>query len=225
MIATGTDVAKSYDRWAESYDADKNATRDLDAVVVRRAPLVFEGRDVLELGSGTGKNTVWFAEKARSVIAMDFSLGMIARAHERVGAMPVPVKFIQHDVCDPWPVESHSVDLVAANLILEHVHDLEPVFLEAARVVRPGGQLFFCELHPYRQLAGAQAQFKDPSTGETVLVTAHVHTISEYANCALRAGFTLKEVDEALEDGAPPDAPPRLISMLFDAPAGENGRR
>lgn len=212
----GSEVAKSYDRWAESYDSDKNATRDLDATVVRRAPLAFDGKDVLELGSGTGKNTVWFAAKARSVIAMDFSLGMIARAHERVGSMPV--RFVQHDVCDPWPVESGSVDLVAANLILEHVHDLEPVFFEASRVLRPGGQLFFCELHPYRQLAGAQAQFKDPSTGETVLVTAHVHTISEYANCAIRAGFVLKEVNEALEDSAAPDAPPRLLSMLFDAP-------
>jgi ubiquinone/menaquinone biosynthesis C-methylase UbiE len=218
MIATGSDVAKSYDRWAESYDADKNATRDLDAVVVRRAPLRFEGCDVLELGSGTGKNTVWFAARAKSVIAMDFSLGMIARAHERVGAMPV--RFVQHDVCDPWPVESHSVDLVAANLILEHVHDLEPVFHEAARVLRAGGQLFFCELHPYRQLAGGQAQFKDPSTGETVLVTAHVHSISEYTNCAIQAGFTLKQVDEALEEGAASDAPPRLLSMLFDAPGG-----
>ena len=220
-MATGSEVAKSYDRWAASYDADKNATRDLDATVVRRAPLRFDGRDVLELGSGTGKNTVWFAARARSVVAMDFSLGMIARAHERVGAMPV--KFIQHDVCDPWPVETDSVDLVAANLILEHVHDLEPVFHEASRVLRPGGQLFFCELHPYRQLAGAQAQFKDPSTGETVLVTAHVHTISEYANCALRAGFILKEVDEALEDDAAQGTPPRLISMLFDAAPGGAG--
>lgn len=220
MMPLGSDVALSYDRWSASYDADKNATRDLDALVVRRAPLNFEGRDVLELGSGTGKNTVHFAARARSVVALDFSLGMIARAHERVGGMPV--RFVQHDVCDPWPVPSCSVDLVVANLILEHVHDLEPVFFEANRVLRPGGQLFFCELHPYRQMTGGQAQFKDPSTGETVLVTAHVHSISEYANCAIRAGFVLREIDEALEDEAPPNTPPRLISMLFDA-APEGG--
>jgi ubiquinone/menaquinone biosynthesis C-methylase UbiE len=221
MIAMGSEIAKSYDIWSASYDADKNATRDLDAVVVRRAPLNLDGRDVLELGCGTGKNTVWLASRARSVVALDFSLGMIARAHERVGAMPV--RFVQHDVCDPWPMESRSVDLVVANLILEHVHDLEPVFFEASRVLRPGGQLFFCELHPYRQLAGGQAQFKDPSTGETVLVTAHVHSISEYVNGALRAGFVVKEIGEALEDDAPAGAPPRLISMLFDAAPGGAG--
>ena len=69
-------LASTYDRWAASYDADKNATRDLDAVIVRRAPLDLADRDVLELGCGTGKNTVWFAEHARSVIALDFSEAM-----------------------------------------------------------------------------------------------------------------------------------------------------
>ena len=214
MPAT-SDVAKSYDRWAASYDADKNATRDLDALVVRRAPLVLAGKDVLELGSGTGKNTEWLAKNARHVTALDFSLGMIARAHERLGPGN-GVRFVQHDVCDPWPLESASVDLVVANLILEHVHDLEPVFFEAARVLRPGGQLYFCELHPYRQLLGGQAQFTDPKTGETVMVTAHVHSISEYVNGAIRAGFVMREMDEALEGDAPPDSPPRLIAMLFD---------
>src|SRR4051812_24516774 len=75
------EVAGAYDRWAASYDADKNATRDLDALVMRRSPIALEGRDVLELGCGTGKNTSFLAEHAKSVLAMDFSEGMIARAH------------------------------------------------------------------------------------------------------------------------------------------------
>jgi malonyl-CoA O-methyltransferase len=111
------------------------------------------------------------------------------------------------------------VDLVVANLILEHVHDLEPVFFEAARVLRPDGQLYFCELHPYRQLLGGQAQFTDPKTGETVMVTAHVHSISEYVNGAIRAGFVVREIGEALEDDAAAGSPPRLITMLFDVGA------
>ena len=215
-----SDVAKSYDRWAASYDADKNATRDLDALVVRRAALVLTGKDVLELGSGTGKNTAWLASHARHVTALDFSLGMIARAHERLGPGN-GVRFIQHDVCDPWPLAAASVDLVVANLILEHVHDLEPVFFEAARVLRPDGKLYFCELHPYRQLLGGQAQFTDPKTGETVMVTAHVHSISEYVNLAIRAGFVVREIGEALEDDAAAGSPPRLITMLFDVGARE----
>ena len=215
MTPTSNEVAQAYDRWAHSYDADKNATRDLDALVVRRAGLVVQQKDVLELGSGTGKNTVFLAEQARRVVAMDFSEGMIARAHERIGGM-TNVVFKLHDVRDTWPVEADSVDLVVANLILEHVHDLAPVFFEAARVLRPHGQFFFCELHPYRQLLGSQAQFTDPGTGETVKLTAHVHTVSEYVMGGIEAGFRLRSLGEWTEEGAAADAPPRLISCLFD---------
>jgi ubiquinone/menaquinone biosynthesis C-methylase UbiE len=211
---TSTEVAQSYDRWAATYDADKNVTRDLDALVVRRAGLVLEDKDVLELGSGTGKNTAFLAEHARRVVAMDFSEGMIARAHERIATSNVEFKL--HDVRDTWPVDSASVDTVVANLILEHVHDLAPVFFEAARVLRPQGQFFFCELHPYRQLTGAQAQFVDPSTGQTVKLTAHVHTISDYVMGGIEAGFQLRSMGEWTEEGAPEDAPPRLISCLFE---------
>ena len=210
-------VEAAYNRWAASYDDDKNATRDLDAMVVRRTPLSLKGADVLELGSGTGKNTVHLAAAARQVVAMDFAEGMIARAHERIATSNV--RFLRHDVRDPWPVDGRTMDVVVANLILEHVHDLAPVYLEAARVLRPGGQLFICELHPYRQLAGGQAHFVDPKTGETVFVDVHVHAVSEFVNAGIEAGFQLLSMGEWIEDGAPPEAPPRLLSLLFTLPA------
>jgi len=208
-------VASAYDRWAASYDADKNATRDLDAVVMRRVPLPLKDRDVLELGCGTGKNTKFLAEHARQVIAVDFSEGMIARAHQRLATSNV--RFIKHDVRETWPVESASVDVVVANLILEHVHDLAIVYFEAARVLRAKGEFFVCELHPYRQLIGSQAQFVDPDSGEIIKLTAHVHTVSEYVTGAIEAGFQLRGLGEWIEEGAPlaPDTPPRLISLHF----------
>ncbi len=209
-------VEQAYDRWAASYDDDKNATRDLDAAVVRRTPLALRDRDVLELGCGTGKNTIHLATEARRVIAMDFSEGMIARAHQRL--VTSNVTFIRHDVRDPWPVEADSVDAVVANLILEHVHDLAPVYLEASRVLRPGGQLFICELHPYRQLAGGQAHFVDQRSGETVYVDVHVHTVSEFVNAGVEAWFRLVSLGEWIEDDAAAGAAPRLLSLLFDLP-------
>lgn len=208
-----SEVAQAYNKWATSYDADKNVTRDLDALVMQRVGLQLADKDVLELGSGTGKNTAYLAQQARQVTAMDFAEGMIARAHQRI--VTNNVQFVKHDVRDTWPVPSASADLVVANLILEHVHDLAPVFFEAARVLRPNGQFFFCELHPYRQLTGGQANFVDPETGEAVLVAAHVHTVSEYVMSGIETGFALRSLGEWTEDDAPPNTPPRLISCLF----------
>jgi malonyl-CoA O-methyltransferase len=204
----------AYDRWAASYDADENATRDLDALVLRCAPLRFEGADVLELGCGTGKNTAWLAERSRSVLALDFSDGMLARARERVHAPHV--RFARHDVREPWPSADASADVVVGNLVLEHVADLAPIYAEAARVLRPGGRLFLCELHPYRQWRGGQARFTDATTGESVLVAAHLHSVADYVNGGLGCGLLLRGVGEWLEDGALAGVPPRLFSVLFE---------
>jgi ubiquinone/menaquinone biosynthesis C-methylase UbiE len=207
-------VARAYDRWSAQYDIDHNATRDLDAEVVRDAPLDVTGRRVLELGCGTGKNSAWLAERAAALIALDFSAGMLAVARERVRAPST--RFVEHDIREPWPVGSGEVDVVVGNLVLEHVRDLAPVFAEAARVLSVGGQLFLCELHPYRQLRGGQAHFTDGATQETVPVTAYLHSTSEYVNGALAAGFVLRELGEWLESDAAEGAPPRLLSLLFE---------
>jgi ubiquinone/menaquinone biosynthesis C-methylase UbiE len=217
--AAPRDVADAYDRWAASYDADRNATRDLDADVVRRSPLAIDGRDVLELGCGTGKNTVWLAERARSVVALDFSPGMLARARERVRGSHV--RFVEHDVREPWPVADASADVIVGNLVLEHVADLAPVYAEAARALRAGGRLLFCELHPERQRRGGQAHFTEAATGATVHVPAHLHTVAEYVNGGLDAGLALRHLGEWLETDAPHGAPPRLLSVVFEKAAPE----
>jgi SAM-dependent methyltransferase len=115
-------IAASYDRWSGSYDTDQNATRDLDAHIVRTADLPVTGAAVLELGCGTGKNTSWLAEHARSVVAMDFSEGMLSRARTRVTA--AHVDFLRHDITQPWPLPDAAFDVVVGNLVLEHVASL-----------------------------------------------------------------------------------------------------
>lgn len=206
-------VASAYDRWSATYDDDRNRTRDLDAQVVRAAHLPVEGATAVELGCGTGKNTEWLAAHARRVVAMDLSVGMLQRARARV---PAPhVTFVRGDVRDAWPVGDASIDVVIGNLVLEHVASLDGVFAEAARVLRPGGSLFLCELHPFRQWRGGQARFTDAATGETVHVAAHVHTVGEYVNGGIAAGLTLRHLGEWLEEDAPTEAPPRLLSARF----------
>jgi malonyl-CoA O-methyltransferase len=209
-----SDVAQAYDRWSRRYDDDHNATRDLDARVVRQSPLRVAGARVLELGCGTGKNSEWLATQARELVALDFSPGMLDVARRRVRA--AHVRFVEHDITRPWPVEPASMDIVVGNLVLEHVRDLRPVYTEAARVLRAGGQLFFCELHPYRQLRGGQAHFEDSETDQIIPVTAFQHSVSEYVHGGLDAGLTLRALGEHLEESASPDAAPRLLSVLFE---------
>ena len=210
-----SDVARAYDRWAHQYDSDVNRTRDLDAHVLHTIGVRTNGRDVLELGCGTGKNTAWLAAEARTLVALDFSAGMLARARERVGS--AHVRFVQHDIREPWPAADGTADLVVGNLVLEHVEDLTSVYDEAVRVLRSDGQLLFCELHPERQRRGGQAHFTDARDGALVVVPAFRHTVSELVNGGIAAGLRLTQLGEWGEDGAAAD-PPRLVSLLFEKP-------
>ena len=209
-------VAVAYDAWSEVYDSAANRTRDLDAVVLRRQSFTLAGLDVLELGCGTGKNTAWLASQAASVLALDFSAGMLARARARLPA--AHVRFVEHDLRDRWPADDGAFDRVVGNLVLEHVEQLGPIFAEAARVLRPGGLAFFCELHPFRQLSGGQAHFMRPDSGEVVHVTAHVHDVADYLNAGCAAGLRLVGAGDWRDDDERGSVP-RLLSTLWQRDA------
>ena len=84
--------------------------------------------------------------------------GMLQTAKDRVLQSPdmdlsakAKSNFVFHDLTKPWPMPSNSVDLVFGNLVLDHIENLDFFFREAARILRPGGNLFICELHPFKQ--------------------------------------------------------------------------
>lgn len=211
-----SEIAAAYNDWAETYDSDPNCTRDLAAEVLKQVNLSFAGRNVVEVGCGTGRNTEWLAWPAAgstNIVAMDFSEEMLARARARVN--DPRVRFIQHDASIRWPLADCSADVVIAMLILEHVERLETFFAEAARVLTAGGEFFVCELHPMRQLAGGQAQFSNTKTGERQRVTAFLHETAEYVNTGLSSGFELQHLGEWRDADAAANSPPRLLSLLF----------
>jgi malonyl-CoA O-methyltransferase len=205
-------IRDAYDRWAEQYDTDENATRDLNATVLREQAFLDADDAVLEVGCGTGLNTEWLAEQAGSVVATDFSAEMLETARRRLSGTGVTLR--RMDVTGPWPVGPNRFDAVVATLLLEHVERLGFVFREARRVLRPDGAFYLCELHPYRQLGGTKANFDPDASGETVTIDAFTHPVSEFVNEGLDAGFSVRRMGEW---HGPDDEVPRLLSILFGA--------
>ena len=73
-----------------------NRTRELAAEVLRQRGLAVAGRDVLEIGCGTGRNTQWLDEHARSVLALDFLRGDVASREGPGVFAPRPVRTARH---------------------------------------------------------------------------------------------------------------------------------
>ena len=204
-------IQKAYDDWSSSYDMDENLTRDLDQQITREALSDRHFDSILELGCGTGKNTVFLSQIGKRVEALDFSQGMIDKARQKVRAENV--RFRQTDLTRTWPVESGSCDLVVCNLVLEHIEDLAFIFAETSRVLERNGTFLLNELHPFRQYEGKKARFEGKNG--TMEIPAFVHHISDFVKAALKGDLRLIKLDERWHAEDHPTRPPRVISFIF----------
>ena len=150
-------IQTAYDEWSQTYDTDRNLTRDLDRQVMTETLANQHFDSILELGCGTGKNTALLVQLGARVHALDFSEGMIAKAREKVKADNV--RFSVANLTQTWPCEDHAYDLIVCNLVLEHIEKLSFIFSEASRVLVHGGKFLVNELHPFRQYEGKKARF------------------------------------------------------------------
>ena len=201
----------AYTRWSTTYDSDRNLTRDLDQFVTERTLLDRHYQNILELGCGTGKNTALLARIGSKVLALDFSSGMLRAAKMKVSSDHV--SFVRADLTKPWPVKTGSFALVACNLVLEHIEELEPIFYQASQSLTVGGRFFISELHPFRQYQGVQANFQREQ--ETITIEAFVHHLSDFTEAARHNGLTLELMKEWWHEEDVNKAP-RIVSFLFE---------
>jgi len=205
------DIQNTYNEWSETYDTDENLTRDLDGQVTRNMLGDRHFDSILEIGCGTGKNTVFLAQIGSRVRAIDFSQGMIEKAKQKV--QEENVRFSMMDITQPWEFENQSFDLIVCNLVLEHIETLSPVFAEASRTLRPTGKFFINELHPFRQYEGKKARFT--KNEETIEVDAFVHHSSHFFHAGAENGLTLVGLNEYWHE-ADQNKLPRILSLLFE---------
>jgi malonyl-CoA O-methyltransferase len=80
MMDAMSSVRGGYDRWAVVYDHDGNPLQGLEEPAVRAAVGDVRGLNILDLGCGTGRHSLWLAAAGATVTAVDFSEGMLAEA-------------------------------------------------------------------------------------------------------------------------------------------------
>ena len=127
-------VADGYDAWAPHYDSPDNAIFAVEESVVWPLLGSLPPGDALDVACGTGRHAGRLASLGHRVSGVDASPGMLEVARRNVPG----VGFTLGDV-HALPVADASVDLVTYGLALCHVEEMEPVFAELARVLRPGG--------------------------------------------------------------------------------------
>jgi len=204
-------IQDAYTNWSATYDSDRNLTRDLDQQVTKDTLGNRHYKTILEVGCGTGKNTLLLDQIGERVCALDLSEAMLEQARRKVHSNRV--LFARADLTTAWPCSTESVDLIVCNLVLEHVRDLSVIFSEAYRSLVAGGQFFISELHPFRQYQGTKANFQRGQ--DRVEIPAFVHHLSDFTEGAAENGLSILSFKEWWHE-ADQNKPPRLISFMFE---------
>ncbi len=189
------DAADGYALWADSYDAPGNSMTAIEqpSMVTRLRHHFRAGAAALDVGCGTGRLTAELAAIGYESTGVDLTAEMLA-----VAERAVPAADFRSGSFERLPVDDDSIDLVVSGLAVCHADDLDVVFSEIARVLRPGGQLVMSNPHPFTAASGGQAFF---AHGDGMpFVRNHPHQVGDYVNALLASGFRLSAVDDICYD-------------------------
>ncbi len=197
-------IQGAYDQWSATYDTQINPTRDLDALALKSLLPDTAGKTIIEIGCGTGKNTLWLAPRCARLVALDFSTGMLRVASEKV--RQPHVHFVQADIRSPFPLIKGLGDVVMINLVLEHIEKLAPVLEHAAAQMAPGAVLIISEYHPDRLITGRGARIERDGE-EPIWVGSYRHPLAEFESAIESAGLKIEDRREWFEHQLPEPPP------------------
>ncbi len=156
-----------------------------------------EKRLVLDFACGTGRIGVWPKDQGVAVIdGVDLTPAMLAVARRKDIYRSLHVADVGHT-----GLRGDYYDLCIQSLADEHMPDLHPLYREAARLTKQGGQFVIVGFHPQILMAGLPTHF-DRALGEPVTIRSYVHLLSDHVKAAHAAGWILQEMDEGRVDEA-----------------------
>ncbi len=135
---------RRYDRIAPVYDLMEGLAER--SRYTRWRKLLWDkvkGKNILEVGVGTGKNFPYYPPGAK-IVAIDFSQKMLDRAREKARRESVQVNLQQMDV-QKLEFADNTFDTVVASFVFCSVPDPIRGLKEVERVVKKGGKVVLLE--------------------------------------------------------------------------------
>lgn len=135
-----------WNQWHETHTTAGKGSHGSDALAIFMRHLA--SRDplcLLEIGCGQGKEAITLARAGYRVSAFDRSPVAITAAKANAAREGVSVDFQEHDAALPLPYASSRFSGIFSHLSVHYFDDvtMRGIFSELARVLKPGGVLFF----------------------------------------------------------------------------------
>ncbi|CAM3330578.1 methyltransferase domain-containing protein [Stackebrandtia soli] len=180
------DVNTGYRDWSNRYDEEDNPLIAVEQPVVRSILETLPVGKALDAACGTGRHGQYLVKLGHQVVGVDGSAEMLALAQDK---MP-DARFHLGDI-NAMPLASAEFDVVVCALALTHLTELESVFREFHRVLKPGGHLVLSDIHVASLYLGGIAGATD-AEGRPGHLPASRWLPSHYLQTALPLGLQVR---------------------------------
>lgn len=216
--------ADTIDRWVREgwewgvpithEDYMKAASGDWDVLLTPTKPVPhgwlcdLEGKEVLGLAAGGGQQMPVFAARGAHCTVFDISEEQLKSERLVAQREGYEIRIVKGDMTLPLPFEDASFDLVFHPVSNDYIKDVEHVFCECFRVLRPGG-ILLCGLSNEINFIvnGDETAIVNRMPFDPLAVPAYMqtlqhedcgvqfsHTVDEQLGGQLRAGFILTDL-------------------------------
>jgi len=167
---------------------------------------------VLELGIGSGLNLPFYdASRVERIYGVDPAVGMHRLARKRAARIGIPVETVPL-VVEQIGADDNSFDTVVVTFTLCTIPDPVSALREVHRVLRPAGEVLFCE-HGLAPDAGVR-RWQERLTPLWMPLAGGCHLDRNPGALLEQAGFGLLELETRYLPG------PRPMSFIYRGRAG-----
>lgn len=188
--------AQGYDKYAKAYDKDHEFLDSFEQGYFQWLNRDLIGKKVLEIGCGTGRNTLRLAQTADDLTVVDIS-------EEMLNAVKIKIPKVTTILADAYnlPFPEDNFDLIFCHMVLVHLKNPEIALNEFYRVCRDNGEMYLTILHQ-----------RDPAllkaNGEEFKIKSYYHSADKIRNILEEQSWQIKEERPIIEKD-------RRISTIF----------
>lgn len=175
--------------------------------LIREVAGSLSGKDVCVIGSGDNNAVFAFSGMGANVTSVDISERRLAVASKRARQLGLSITFVQGDAADLSLIGDSEFDLVfSSNGFFVWIANLQAVFSEIYRILRPGGHYVFYDIHPFQRpwkdqtkpIEVAKSYWKTGSFEDEEKGSVEFNwTLADILNPLAAPGFILRRVLES----------------------------
>lgn len=200
---------REWEAAAEIYASDKTGVAMPDDLCCPLLPAGLRGMRILDAGCGPGHVSRFLARQGASVVGVDISDALIAKARATETAEPLEITYLVHDLLEELPFGAGDFDIAMAVMTIMDVEDPLAALRNIGRTVRVGGLLVFSVLHPcfyrprmnaagtgvdldhYFNRARIEGRYIESEDGTRADYRQFHRTLGDYLNALSEGGFCL----------------------------------